>query len=83
MTTERDKALASIRFGLGDYALTCQPVLTYNVAKGQWQVWHAHDHAFENGTFTELQNDGTMVRVTKFPDGTEEVFVIPRNGRQT
>lgn len=47
---------------------------------GAWMVWINSNIDFTQGTFIQLNDDGTIQRVTVEPDGTEDVFDIKKEG---
>ena len=41
-----------------------------------WRIWLTANSDFTLGTFIQLNNNGTVQRVTWHPDGTESIFDI-------
>ena len=41
-----------------------------------WRIWLTANGDFTLGTFIQLNNNGTVQRVTWHPDGTESIFDI-------
>ena len=47
---------------------------------GAWILWVSANINMTLGTYIKLNDDGTIERVTINPDGTEDVFVIKKEG---
>ncbi len=45
-----------------------------------WMVWINSNIDFTLGTYIQLNDNGTIDRVTINPDGTEDVFAIKKKG---
>jgi len=43
---------------------------------GSWVLWLHPAPDFNSGTFLKLYDDGSMSRVTLYPDGSEDVMVL-------
>lgn len=50
------------------------------VVGGHWRLWTHHDTSVTNGTFFQLNNDGSMIRVVVRPDGSEDYFTVKGAG---
>jgi len=48
----------------------------YEIQQGHWRLWLMANGNFTLGTFIQLNDDGTINRVTWHEDGTESVFKV-------
>mgnify|MGYP003635836653 FL=1 len=46
---------------------------------GYWRIWLMANGDFSIGTYIQLQDDGTINRVTWHEDGTESIFEVTDN----
>lgn len=48
----------------------------YEEATSTWILWLHHDLQMQYGTFLRLGADGSIERVVRRPDGTDDVFRV-------